>query len=109
MKNYGNTSYKHIIGVKIFLRSIHQCLLYVCKNIEGNWEKEVIAGHFAVVAVKCEKPKRFVVELRCLSNPVFLRLLKKAGEEYGFKHEGAIAIPCEPHELQLIIQEMRER
>ncbi|KAI3512136.1 hypothetical protein L1887_19344 [Cichorium endivia] len=112
MKNYGNARYKHIFGIKIFIRSIQHCLLYWCQHIEvkfeENWEKEVVPGHFSVVAVKCEKPKRFVIELRCLTNPGFLRLLKKAGEEYGFKHEGAIVIPCEPQELQMIIQEMRD-
>lgn len=71
--------------------------------------KDVGEGHFVVVASECEKPKRFVVELRCLTNPRFLRLLKKAGEEYGFKHEGAIEIPCEPNELQLILQEMKDK
>ncbi|KAL4560495.1 hypothetical protein LXL04_032647 [Taraxacum kok-saghyz] len=102
MKNYGMARYKHIVGIKILMKTMHHRLF------EGKWEKEVVAGHFAVVAVKCEKPKRFVVELRCLTNPGFLRLLKKAGEEYGFKHEGAIVIPCEPRELQMVIQEMRD-
>ena len=69
--------------------------------------RDVEEGHFAVVATKCEKPKRFVVELRCLSNPSFLRLLKEAGDEYGFKHEGAIAVPSNHHELQMILQETR--
>ncbi|KAL7616814.1 hypothetical protein Lser_V15G02040 [Lactuca serriola] len=106
MKNY-------IVGVKILITSMQHFLLYRCQHVdqvmfEGDLEKEVLPGHFAVVAVKCEKPKRFVVELRCLTNPGFIRLLKEAGEEYGFKHEGAIVIPCEPHELQMIIQEMRD-
>ncbi|GKB93169.1 auxin-responsive protein SAUR50-like protein [Tanacetum coccineum] len=70
--------------------------------------QDVEEGHF-VAAVKCQKPKRFVVELTCLSNPSFLRLLEEAGDEYGFKHEGAIEIPCEPHELQMILQKMKDK
>ncbi|THU58360.1 hypothetical protein C4D60_Mb03t13430 [Musa balbisiana] len=56
--------------------------------------QDVEEGHFAVVAVWGEQPKRFVVSLSCLSHPVFLWLLELAEEEFGFRHEGAVAIPC---------------
>ncbi|PWA76677.1 SAUR-like auxin-responsive protein family [Artemisia annua] len=90
---------KYIAIIKILIKPIQHCMML---------PRDVEEGHFAVVAAKCEKPKRFVVELRCLSNPSFLRLLKEAGDEYGFKHEGAIAVPCNPHELQTILQETED-
>ncbi|MQM17316.1 hypothetical protein Taro_050287 [Colocasia esculenta] len=41
-----------------------------------------------------EERQRFVVPVAYLSHPRFLRLLKEAEDEYGFDHQGAIAIPC---------------
>ncbi|KAF5784070.1 putative small auxin-up RNA [Helianthus annuus] len=117
-KNGGKGGYKHTFVTKILMKTMKHCMLdrfrYIEFDFEHMWEKKVVPkdvkeGQFAVVAVKCEEPKRFVVELRCLTNPGFLTLLKKAGEEYGFKHDGAIAIPCEPHELQKILLEMEEK
>ncbi|KAG7035992.1 hypothetical protein SDJN02_02792, partial [Cucurbita argyrosperma subsp. argyrosperma] len=67
--------------------------------------EDVKEGHFAVVAVDAEEPKRFVVPLSCLNNPTFLRLLEAAAEEYGFDHEGALTIPCRPSELERILAE----
>ncbi|CAK7343152.1 unnamed protein product [Dovyalis caffra] len=59
--------------------------------------------HFVVIATKGWEPERFIVELGCLNNPEFLRLLKQAEEEFGFSQEGALAIPCRPDELQSIL------
>lgn len=66
--------------------------------------EDVIQGHFAVIAMQGEETKRFIVELDYLSDPDFLILLDKAGEEYGYRHKGAIAVPCRPQELQKIIE-----
>lgn len=67
--------------------------------------EDVKEGHFAVVAVDGEEPKRFVVPLSCLAHPMFLRLLEQAAEEYGFDHEGALTIPCQPSEVEKILAE----
>ncbi|KVH99391.1 hypothetical protein Ccrd_022379 [Cynara cardunculus var. scolymus] len=107
--------YKYIVVLEILIKTIlHRCLLYRMHDNVGvgevkKLETETLPGHFAVIAVKCKKPERFMVALGCLTNPGFLRLLNKAGEEYGFKHEGAITIPCGPRELQLVLQEMHEK
>ncbi|ONK63742.1 uncharacterized protein A4U43_C07F18440 [Asparagus officinalis] len=66
--------------------------------------EDVKEGHFAVLAVNDDEPKRFVVSLNCLSDPVFLRLLELAEEDFGFSQEGALAIPCKASELQSIIE-----
>ena len=65
--------------------------------------KGVKQGHFVVIATRGWKPKRFVLELGYLNNPEFLKLLKQAEEEFGFSHEGALAIPCQPDDLQRIL------
>ena len=67
--------------------------------------KDVKEGHFAVVAVNEGIAKRFVVPLRYLTHPMFLTLLEKAAEEYGFDHGGALTIPCRPNEIERILAE----
>lgn len=74
-------------------------------NAKAMVPQDVKEGHFAVFAVNCEKPKRFIVELCYLNNPAFFRLLEKAEEEYGFQQMGALAVPCRPEELHKILQE----
>ncbi|XP_034689262.1 auxin-responsive protein SAUR50-like [Vitis riparia] len=66
---------------------------------------DVKEGHFAVIAVDGQEPKRFVVPLNFLTHPPFLRLLEQAAEEYGFDHEGALTIPCRPSELERLLAE----
>ncbi|XP_012571203.1 auxin-responsive protein SAUR21 [Cicer arietinum] len=68
--------------------------------------EDVKEGHFGVIAEggKEEESKRFVLPLRCLTNPTFVRLLEQAEEEYGFDHEGALTIPCNPSELHKMLQ-----
>ncbi|XVE96624.1 hypothetical protein REPUB_Repub02eG0238700 [Reevesia pubescens] len=67
--------------------------------------KDVKEGHFAVIAVKGGKPKRFILELSYLKNPAFLRLLEQAKEEYGFQQMGTLTVPCQPEELQKILED----
>ncbi|KAF7804428.1 Auxin-induced protein 6B [Senna tora] len=64
---------------------------------------DVKEGYFAVLAIKGEEPKRFIVELEYLTNPAFMGLLDQAREEYGFRQKGALAVPCLPQELQKIL------
>ncbi|OIW11299.1 hypothetical protein TanjilG_20448 [Lupinus angustifolius] len=66
--------------------------------------KDVKEGHFAVIAIKGEEAKRFIVELDYLTDPDFLKLLEKSKEEFGFEQKGVIIIPCKPQELQKIIE-----
>ena len=68
-----------------------------------SFPKGMREGHFVVVATLGWEPKRFTVELDFLNNPEFLRLLKQAEDEFGFSHDGALAIPCQPDELQSIL------
>ena len=53
-----------------------------------------IPSGFLAIYVGCER-KRFLIPTRFLSLPVFIALLDQAGEEYGFKFSGGIALPCE--------------
>ncbi|KAG8050116.1 hypothetical protein GUJ93_ZPchr0009g1738 [Zizania palustris] len=48
--------------------------------------------------------RRFVIPTGYLGHPVFRLLLEKAEEEFGFRHEGALAIPCETETFKYILQ-----
>ena len=69
--------------------------------------EDVKEGHFAVVAMRGEETKRFVVGLDYLTDPAFLKLLEQASEEYGFEQKGTLVVPCSPQELQKIIEKKR--
>lgn len=49
---------------------------------------------FIAVYVGPER-KRFVIPTRFLNLPVFVGLLKKAEEEFGFQRTGGLVLPCE--------------
>jgi SAUR family protein len=69
--------------------------------------EDVKKGHFVVIAEDEEETKRFVVPLRCLTNPIFMRLLEQAAEKYGFHGDGALVVPCRPNELQMFLVQQR--
>jgi len=71
------------------------------------FNEDVREGYFAVVANKDGEIKRFVIGLEYLSDPTFLGLLDQAREEYGFKQQGILAVPCGPQELQNILDGSR--
>ncbi|VVA97050.1 unnamed protein product [Arabis nemorensis] len=104
--------------LKLFMRKLRICCLFtrVSKRVEncGEFEEEgnaatmiprdVKKGQVAVVAVKGERAKRFVLELKELNKPEFMRLLEQAKEEFGFQLRGPLTIPCQPEEVQKILK-----
>ncbi|KAK6231639.1 hypothetical protein QUC31_011103 [Theobroma cacao] len=88
-------------------RGLDQNAVEFDENVEETKKipKDVKEGHFAVIAVKGGKPKRFILELSYLRNPAFLRLLEQAKEEYGFHQTGALTVPCQPEELEKILED----
>ncbi|KAI3930122.1 hypothetical protein MKX01_036643 [Papaver californicum] len=64
---------------------------------------DVKKGQFTVFATEGDEANRFIVELECLNNPAFLKLLEKAEEEFGFGQDGIIGLPCKPDELKRIL------
>lgn len=86
-------------NLKPFMRKLKTCCLFatLSKRVENCSELEeegnaatmipsdVKEGHVAVIAVKGERAKRFVLELQELNKPEFLRLLEQAKDEFGFQ------------------------
>lgn len=55
---------------------------------------DVPSGHLAVyVGQQCRR--RFVIRAAYLNYPVFRALLQQAVEEFGYAHQGGLAIPCD--------------
>ncbi|XP_020233357.1 auxin-induced protein X15 [Cajanus cajan] len=73
----------------------------------GEVPEDVREGYFAVLATKGGESKRFIVGLHYLNDPAFLGLLDQAQEEFGFRQKGALSIPCQPQELQKILDGRR--
>ncbi|GAB2282822.1 Protein SMALL AUXIN UP-REGULATED RNA 12 [Dionaea muscipula] len=63
------------------------------KKVVESLHEDVPKGHFVVYVG--ENRSRFIVPISWLTHPVFLALLNRAEEEYGFKHDMGITIPCE--------------
>lgn len=107
--------------LKLFVRKLRTCCLFtgVSKRVEncGEFEEEgnattmipsdVKKGQVAVIAVKGERAKRFVLELKELNKPEFMKLLEQAKDEFGFQPRGPLTIPCQPEEVQKILQGSR--
>ncbi|CAH2042336.1 unnamed protein product [Thlaspi arvense] len=70
---------------------------------------DVKEGHFVVHTMDHGELRRFVVELGYLSDPGFLKLLDQAAEEFGFRREGVLVLPCHPNELQRILKKRTEK
>ncbi|XP_071699100.1 protein SMALL AUXIN UP-REGULATED RNA 12-like [Rutidosis leptorrhynchoides] len=59
----------------------------------ANHQRMPSAGNLAVY-VGSER-RRFIIPTRFLNLPVFVSLLNKAAEEFGFQTTGGLIIPCE--------------
>ncbi|OVA19267.1 Auxin-induced protein [Macleaya cordata] len=53
-----------------------------------------IPSGFLAVYVGPER-RRFVIPTRFLNLPIFVSLLKKAEEEFGYQSDGGLVLPCE--------------
>ncbi|XXG84799.1 hypothetical protein AAC387_Pa11g0025 [Persea americana] len=84
--------------VKRFLSIFRRpCIQHTDACLEG------VEGQFPVFVVDDGEPKKFIVPLRYLDYPPFLRLLEAAAEEFGFDQPGVLFIPCRAREIQAIL------
>lgn len=81
---------------------------FVVTSEDDDLPEDVKEGHFVVHTFNDGKLKRFIIELDYLAHPGFLKLLKLAEEEFGFKQEGVLVIPCGPNELQRILENRKD-
>lgn len=88
-----------IARVKYFIKKVHKYLS--CNLISGEIRSScgTKSGHFSVVTCGNGESKKFLVGLRLLSHPPFVRLLEAAEREFGFEQKGVLSLPCEASEL----------
>ncbi|VFQ58743.1 unnamed protein product [Cuscuta campestris] len=62
-------------------------------------------GHLPVYVG--EEMERFVVSAELLNHPVFVRLLNQSAQEYGYKQQGALRIPCHVLVFERVLDALR--
>ncbi|CAH1452568.1 unnamed protein product [Lactuca virosa] len=93
-----------ILELKVVVGKLQKRLLQAKKWAPGNKNRESVPedvkeGHVAVIASNEDEERRFIVPLAYLGRSSFKMLLESAAEEYGFRHEGALIVPCRPSEF----------
>ncbi|XP_009610065.1 auxin-responsive protein SAUR72-like [Nicotiana tabacum] len=51
-----------------------------------------------------EEMKRFIVSAELLNHPIFVNLLNKSAQEYGYEQKGVLRIPCHVIVFELALQ-----
>ncbi|GAB2222846.1 hypothetical protein Droror1_Dr00016974 [Drosera rotundifolia] len=62
-------------------------------------------GHFPVYVG--DEMERFVVNAEMLRHPVFVRLLRRSAQEYGYEQQGVIRIPCRVVVFEQLLEAVR--
>ncbi|EXB53356.1 hypothetical protein L484_016238 [Morus notabilis] len=65
----------------------------------------VPSGHVPVYVG--EEMERFVVSAELLNHPVFVELLEKSAQEYGYEQKGALRIPCHVLLFERLLEALR--
>lgn len=74
---------------------------------KGGGRSSVPRGSFAVYVG--EEMRRFVIPTEYLGHWAFAELLREAEEEFGFRHEGALRIPCDVDSFQGILRIVQQQ
>ncbi|KAL6975075.1 Auxin-responsive protein saur72 [Sarracenia purpurea var. burkii] len=62
-------------------------------------------GHLPVYVG--EEMERFVVSAELLNHPVFVQLLNKSAQEYGYEQKGVLRIPCHVLVFERLLEALR--
>ncbi|KAI6687039.1 hypothetical protein NL676_023867 [Syzygium grande] len=54
-----------------------------------------------------EEMERFVVSAEMLNHPVFVGLLNRSAQEYGYEQKGALRIPCHVLLFEQVLESLR--
>ncbi|XVE52805.1 hypothetical protein DITRI_Ditri02bG0153600 [Diplodiscus trichospermus] len=67
--------------------------------------RSVPEGHVPVYVG--EEMERFVVNAELLNHPVFIGLLNKSAQEYGYEQKGVLHIPCHVLVFERVMEALR--
>ncbi|XP_057484883.1 auxin-responsive protein SAUR71-like [Actinidia eriantha] len=62
-------------------------------------------GHLPVYVG--EEMERFVVSAALLNHPIFVKLLNKSAQEYGYEQKGVLRIPCHVLVFERVLEALR--
>ncbi|KAG8365254.1 hypothetical protein BUALT_Bualt18G0085100 [Buddleja alternifolia] len=65
----------------------------------------VPGGHLPVYVG--EEMERFVVSAELLNHPIFVKLLNKSAQEYGYEQKGVLRIPCHVFIFERVLETLR--
>ncbi|XP_009361828.2 auxin-responsive protein SAUR72 [Pyrus x bretschneideri] len=68
-------------------------------------EPVVPEGHVPVYVG--DEMERFVVSAELLNHPVFVELLNKSAQEYGYEQKGVLRIPCHVIVFERVLEALR--
>ncbi|XP_021828550.1 auxin-responsive protein SAUR71-like [Prunus avium] len=68
-------------------------------------EPVVPEGHVPVYVG--DEMERFVVHAELLNHPVFVELLNKSAQEYGYEQKGVLRIPCHVIVFERVLETLR--
>ncbi|KAF5787699.1 putative small auxin-up RNA [Helianthus annuus] len=70
------------------------CKIVRLKQLVQRWRRHIPPSGSLVVYVGNER-RRFVIPTHFINLPVFVSLLNKAEEEFGFQTNGGLVLPCD--------------
>ncbi|KAL0009164.1 hypothetical protein SO802_010666 [Lithocarpus litseifolius] len=62
-------------------------------------------GHIPVYVG--DEMERFVISAELLNHPLFVNLLNRSAQEYGYDQKGALRIPCHVLEFERVLEALR--
>ncbi|RDX70809.1 Auxin-responsive protein SAUR72, partial [Mucuna pruriens] len=74
-------------------------------SFRRNQHEGVPAGHVPVYVG--EEMERFVVSAELLNHPVFVKMLNRSAQEYGYEQKGVLRIPCHVIVFQRVLEALR--
>lgn len=66
---------------------------------------DVPEGHLPVYVG--DEMERFVVSAELLNHPIFVKLLNKSAQEYGYEQKGVLRIPCHVFVFERVLEALR--
>ncbi|CAN1183431.1 Auxin-responsive protein SAUR50 [Linum perenne] len=91
-----------IIRIQQMLKQWRQKSTTKALSVSSSPSPDVPAGYVAIYVGA--NGRRFVVRAKYLNHPIFNTILSLAEEEYGFKNDGPLRIPCEEWEFEEILR-----
>ncbi|XP_073135706.1 auxin-responsive protein SAUR71-like [Henckelia pumila] len=75
------------------------------RNTSGGGGGGVPEGHLPVYVG--EEMERFVVSAEFLNHPIFVKLLNRSAQEYGYRQTGVLRIPCHVFLFERVLETLR--